>query len=58
MKNYLHQMAKYSALILISSIPLPFDVLADDIDKKQIAPFVAPVDKTSTKRRLLQERSR
>lgn len=47
MKNYFHQFASYSALILVSSLPLPFDILAEKEKKPETVSSITPSDKES-----------
>jgi hypothetical protein len=47
MKNHIHNIAKYTALILISSIPMPFDASAETY-KKQTAKLIPGVVKISS----------
>ncbi len=36
MKKHLHKAARFTAIVLLSSLPLPFNATADDFTKKPI----------------------
>ena len=47
MKKHIHRVSKFVALILISSVPLPYDAFADDIEKKQSPHFIKLSEKST-----------
>jgi len=57
MKKHIHKIATYTALILVSSLPLSIDVLADD-EKKQPSSILSSTDKNTalTQRKILAEK--
>lgn len=61
MKNYIHRIATYTALVLISSLPFSLEVLADSEKERSLYPSAANAEKNlliSNKRKALEEGNR
>jgi hypothetical protein len=56
MNNYFHKLARYTALVLISSAPFPIETFADDLEKKQLAPVTSTLHKMASTRNFLREK--